>query len=245
MRPRLLHLGLAGPRPGPRSHRRRRPWRCCLDVGPGGERLGTGTRELELDATRPARPWPAPRSPPPAAVPAAPRTRSGRARRAASSAGSRAGRAGWRAPASAMRRRLSASSASCSTCGLESTRITESGSTTAPGSSTRRSTRPLVSRRNPADLLGDQRPRAAHLAQHLATLDRTDPYRRALDRRRRRLEARERDGHDDCGERDGAAGDPPPPPLLYLQLRSQDVHSALHRSHTREPYQSARLATSR
>ena len=80
-------------------------------------------------------------------------------------------------------------SASCSTCGLLSSRITELGSTCAPGRSRIRSTRPSVVAGSQRVSSGHQRAEATHLADDRAALDDVHEHGGALDRRRRRLHA--------------------------------------------------------
>jgi hypothetical protein len=83
----------------------------------------------------------------------------------------------------------------------------------------------LGERWNPADVLGHERPEAAHFAHHLAALHRVDHDCRPLDGRGRRLEARdaEREEYD----RRCADSGPDQAPLLLLleEVRPCDVHA--------------------
>ena len=101
------------------------------------------------------------------------------------------------------------------------------GATRAPGRMTIRSTVPSVVAGNPADLLRDQRPGAAHLPEQRAALHRVQIDRVAIDARRRRFQPRDacRDDDDHDGRNHGIQS------LAKLlpacEIGSGDVHSSL------------------
>jgi hypothetical protein len=112
---------------------------------------------------------------------------------------------------------------------LDSSRITVSGSTTAPGRATMRSTRPSVCAAIQRIWRGTSVPgRAPGAASPLA--DRVHPHRGACDRRRRRFEGSEADSGEHDGHDDAAADQRLADALAALVFRAWDIHGASRRS---------------
>ena len=77
----------------------------------------------------------------------------------------------------------------------------------------------LGRRRNPADLLGDERTGAANLPEHRAALDGVDPDRRAIDGGRRGLQLRDPDSDEDNDHQEAGAVQGAPDFLLFDDVR--------------------------